>query len=279
MSTSSQWYVKIKEKIQGPFSSKQLKSLAASGKLKATMQLRRGEEGKWVVASAVKGLFPAAPEPEEFEPLEIIEEPVEVEPLEVVELAGLDVEPLDAEPIDAEPIDIEPMPSDPFGSPSQPTDLLSPEMLSAADAVPANQFAPQPTPAPQNNPFQENPYQAAVGDPAKMSGQGAFDAVTHKKLEALIKDAGQFWLALLLCLLCSGIGPLIICPWYTVRLIQWNALAKLHPVLVDRNAPPGSYARKFQGAKTKLIIGLVGGVLLLGLVVLYLISLASVSTR
>jgi hypothetical protein len=38
----------------------------------------------------------------------------------------------------------------------------------------------------------------------------AVDAALLAKVNAINKDAGQFWLAMLLCLLCSALGSLII---------------------------------------------------------------------
>lgn len=80
-----------------------------------------------------------------------------------------------------------------------------------------------------------------------------------QKIEAIIKDAGQFWIAILMCIFCTGLGSVIIGPWYLVRLLQWNSLAQREPLLLDRTAPRGSVAQRFQAAKGKLIAGMVVG--------------------
>lgn len=85
-----------------------------------------------------------------------------------------------------------------------------------------------------------------------------------KKLEIIIKDAGQFWLAIILCIFCSAIAAILIPIWYAVRLSQHSKLAKKYPALNNPSAPPKSVPKKFQAARTKLIIGMVcGGVILL----------------
>lgn len=58
---SQQWYVMVNEKAAGPFSSAQLKQAAASGKILPTAQVRQSEEGKWVPAKRIKGLFAELP--------------------------------------------------------------------------------------------------------------------------------------------------------------------------------------------------------------------------
>lgn len=60
---------------------------------------------------------------------------------------------------------------------------------------------------------QPNPYapadvdtRAPIGAP---SSQG-LSAQDLKKLEALVKDANQFWIAIIMCVVCSSVGALII---------------------------------------------------------------------
>jgi hypothetical protein len=120
----------------------------------------------------------------------------------------------------------------------------------------------------QPNPFA--PPTPVTDSPA--ASQAQFDPAAVKKIEAVVKDAGQFWLAILLCIFCSGLGAIIIGPWYFVRLLQWNALAKHQPMLLDPSVPRGSLAQKFQSAKVKLIIGMCFGAVILVLSVLFLIS-------
>ena len=124
-----------------------------------------------------------------------------------------------------------------------------------------------------------NPYAPTgeVGAPPHSETLG-IDPATAKKAEAIIKDAGQFWLAILLCFICSGFGPLIIGPWYIVRWVQWSSLAKRFPQLKDPNAPPASLQKRFQGAQWKLIVGIVSGAILFVLSML-LITMMSIAAR
>jgi len=118
-----------------------------------------------------------------------------------------------------------------------------------------------------------NPYASPIATPAAR----AVDPVLLAKVEAIIKDAGQFWLAILICIFCTGLGAIIIGPWYLIRLMQWNSLARSQPMLVDPNVHHGSIAHKFQSAKIKLIIGISFGTvifLFVALVVLLAVSSA-----
>ena len=93
----------------------------------------------------------------------------------------------------------------------------------------------------------------------------------HKKLETVIKDAGQFWIAIILCLFCSAIGAFIVPIWYLVRLMQWNSLAKRYPSLVADSVPPNSIQAKFKSSQWKLIVGIVVGAVVFAFVALYLL--------
>jgi hypothetical protein len=56
------WYVtRDGKKLLGPYSSEQLKQLAASGKLKPTDMLRKGNAATWMPASRINGLFDRPP--------------------------------------------------------------------------------------------------------------------------------------------------------------------------------------------------------------------------
>ena len=57
---AAQWYCKISGKAIGPLSSRQLKMLADDGRLQPDNPVRQGNQGKWVPAQRVKGLFPPA---------------------------------------------------------------------------------------------------------------------------------------------------------------------------------------------------------------------------
>ena len=122
----------------------------------------------------------------------------------------------------------------------------------------------------------QNPYASPQAESTAVS-QGNYDPASLRKIEAIIKDAGQFWLAILMCILCTGLGSIINGPWYLVRLIQWNSIAQAQPMLLDPNVPRGSIEQRFQSAKTKLIIGMGFGAVILLLAFLVLAaSFASV---
>ena len=115
------------------------------------------------------------------------------------------------------------------------------------------------------NPYAPTPTQIGTEHAIPM------DPATRKQFNAIIKDANQFWIAILLCMLCSGIGSLLIGVWYLARLLQWNSMNKAYPLLMVENPPPGSMAAKFQSAKVKLIVGLIVGVVMLFLVLAYIV--------
>ncbi len=54
---ATEWFCIITGKQFGPLSSKQIRTMAASGRLAPDDQVRRGADGSWVAASRVKGLF------------------------------------------------------------------------------------------------------------------------------------------------------------------------------------------------------------------------------
>ena len=116
-----------------------------------------------------------------------------------------------------------------------------------------------------------NPYAVPQTD-FTYDAQVNVDRATLAKIEAIAKDAGQFWLAILMCLLCVGVGSLIIGPWYLVRLIQWSSVAQRQPQLLDPHAPHGSLARRFQSAKVKLAIGICFGAVVFVLAFLGLVA-------
>lgn len=118
---------------------------------------------------------------------------------------------------------------------------------------------------------QPNPYAAPETDSTAAS-QGNFDPTSLKMIEAIIKDAGQFWLAIIMCIVCTGLGALIIGPWYLIRLIQWNSIARAQPMLLAPNVLRGSLEQRFQSAKIKLIIGISFGAVILLLLILLLVT-------
>ena len=122
-----------------------------------------------------------------------------------------------------------------------------------------------------------NPY-AAPTSPAKVNsdvGSIVLDPKDRKKAEAIVKDAGQFWLAIILCIFCSINGALLIPIWYTVRFLQWNSMAKKYPALVAAGAPAGSFPAKFKSSQWKLIVGIVIGVVILGLLAFNIFTMVS----
>jgi len=53
-----QWYILHKGRALGPHSIDSLRSAAASGTLSDSAQVRCGEDGEWIYAAEVDGLFP-----------------------------------------------------------------------------------------------------------------------------------------------------------------------------------------------------------------------------
>jgi len=88
----------------------------------------------------------------------------------------------------------------------------------------------------------------------------SIDEATRQKIEAVIKDAGQFWLAIVFCFICSAAGFVIIGPWYWIRLRQWHSLAAKYPILLSSRPHYDSMAGRFQRSKAKLQLGMWFGV-------------------
>ncbi|MCH2131516.1 MAG: hypothetical protein MK179_20450, partial [Pirellulaceae bacterium] len=61
MTESSQWFVRKGQTFQGPFTSRQLKTLARESKVKPETIVRKGEEGDGVPAKKINGLFATEP--------------------------------------------------------------------------------------------------------------------------------------------------------------------------------------------------------------------------
>ena len=55
---SQQWFVQHGGKVVGPLSVAAIKKNVADGRIKPTTRLRLGDNGKWVHAESVNGLFP-----------------------------------------------------------------------------------------------------------------------------------------------------------------------------------------------------------------------------
>ncbi|MHB8860998.1 MAG: DUF4339 domain-containing protein [Pirellulaceae bacterium] len=53
----AQWYIQVDSKAEGPFTSQDLRRQAKSGILNRADKIRKGEDGEWVAASQVRGLF------------------------------------------------------------------------------------------------------------------------------------------------------------------------------------------------------------------------------
>ena len=121
---------------------------------------------------------------------------------------------------------------------------------------------------------EENPYASpSVNPPVDPLEEYRIrlDGRDQKKAEAVVKDAGQFWLAIILCVFCSGLGSIIVPIWYTARLMQWSRLANKYPDLMAADVPKKSFQAKFQSSQWKLITGLIFGCFVLGLVMLYVV--------
>ena len=121
-----------------------------------------------------------------------------------------------------------------------------------------NQNIPEPNPyaapTPTGYPGQPVPY-ANPDDPYLKIPEA-----DRKKIEAIVKDASQFWVVILICFVCTACGALIAPIWYTVRLVQWSGFANKYTVLREP-AIPGTMQQKFQSSQWKLIVGIVFGVL------------------
>ena len=119
------------------------------------------------------------------------------------------------------------------------------------------------------NPYAQPTFETYAHDPNQHLGIPTADL---KKIQAVVKDASQFWLGILLCFLCSGIGMLVIGIWYLVRLSQWNRLASQYPILMQTDAAPGSLPQQFQSSKWKLMTGFSFGAVLLVLFLLLILA-------
>ena len=113
-----------------------------------------------------------------------------------------------------------------------------------------------------------NPYSTPQPGGGAFSPQAnAIDPLDRTKIDAIIKDASQFWLAIVICIFCSALGSLIVPIWYFVRLQQWNQLAKKYPSLAhprSQATPPNA----FRSAKWQLTTGIVAGIVVLCLYIL-----------
>lgn len=57
---ANEWFVDTGNQVHGPLSAQQLKQLANGGQITPAARVRLGINGNWVLASAVRGLFPPA---------------------------------------------------------------------------------------------------------------------------------------------------------------------------------------------------------------------------
>jgi len=92
-----------------------------------------------------------------------------------------------------------------------------------------------------------------------------------KKARAVVKDADQFWLAILLCFFCTALGLILIGPWYLIRILQWKSLGARYPILMDAGALPKTFPYRFQRARTKMIIAIAFGGLIVGISIFFLV--------
>ncbi len=114
-----------------------------------------------------------------------------------------------------------------------------------------------------------NPYSAPTSTGTNSDHASIIlHAKDRAKVEAIIKDARQFWLAIFLCILCSAIGAIIIPIWYLVRLLQWHSLAGKYPELLALGFSPNSIQTRFRTSKWRLIAGIVVGGIMFALIVL-----------
>ncbi|MEM7477826.1 MAG: hypothetical protein AAF483_22805 [Planctomycetota bacterium] len=106
----------------------------------------------------------------------------------------------------------------------------------------------------------DNPYQPTEFIQEPTPGGGHMPSANERALvTAIVKDANQYAIAMLLSIFCSLLGCLIIGPWYFIRLRQWTQLSRSQPFLIDPNVEHGSLADQFQKARQKLITGIAFG--------------------
>ena len=115
-----------------------------------------------------------------------------------------------------------------------------------------------------------NPY-AAPSAPASVPSAAYAPAIVARA-EAVIKDANQVWLAVLMGFLCTAFTWVLICPWFAYRLHCWSTLSRDCPSLLAPDVLPGSLEAKFQSARGKLVIGLVIGAVMLLMIVGVLVA-------
>ena len=120
------------------------------------------------------------------------------------------------------------------------------------------------------NPY-ASPSTPAADLPTVDPNAGRISTQDARKIAAIIKDASQWWLAIILCLFCTAVGMIVVGPWYGFRLVSWHSFAKKYPFLLEANPLRGSTAYKFQSAKWKLLCGLIIGLFLAGLVFIGLV--------
>ena len=97
------------------------------------------------------------------------------------------------------------------------------------------------------------------------------DPATVAKIEVIIRDAREWWAAVLLCVCLVGVGALIIGAWYLMRFVQWRKMAHQHPMLLNPDAPRNSLGQRFQAAQTSLLIGMSVGWLVWFLILVVII--------
>ncbi len=55
--TPQEWFINVDGEVQGPFSPRELRDLAAQKSIIPTTNIRLGERGEWMLAESVSGLF------------------------------------------------------------------------------------------------------------------------------------------------------------------------------------------------------------------------------
>ena len=104
---------------------------------------------------------------------------------------------------------------------------------------------------------EKNPYASPVSAvPVRDTVQDELDLQDWKKARAIIKDAGSFWLGIILCFICCAVG-VVLSLHYFLRYQQWRSLASKYPVLVSNDGAASSFKAKFKSAQWKLLTGMV----------------------
>lgn len=209
---TTKWIVKRAGVEKGPFTSAQLKSLAAKGKLKPDDQVRKDSGENFYNANQVTGLFPAqtpaasdagvnefalAPlEENRFEELPIEEGPSEEVPLAATLVDG---------PLVDEPLHDEALPSESLENPAVPSGMPS-QPYTSSQGQPFHSSQGQ-----SYNPGQAPPYSGVQSQPFGRSENKPFNSGAKQPFSSASREERTMGMLLYILGAFTGfIGPLIL---------------------------------------------------------------------